>query len=447
MINDFMHGDIDPNLAESGKKVQLMTHFLPTYQLLNPPRMVYSIVRAYKMATEALPNLPNGGEYLSAFRNAKGLDLLQYVSMLFGVWSALFVPNEDELRTGRNLILDPATSFKNSGIQLDEWERFLDDEAFCLRDLSDHLYAVSLGSPKYDFLTFQRHPLARMEDGRIFCLDMGFLGDRMSSGVFWAIHDAVKSADREGFRAQWALAFQDYVEAILRRMYPERFGVLKVRPKKANGDELTDAILFSGGTLIMVETKGSLLTAEAKQSGLSQIVLRDLEAKFVSRGVDQLAREIRTICELRMKKDLDGIGVEAGKTREIIPVLIVLDPALETPFVSWHLHQKFLRALERTENRARVTVRPLILLTAEDLEDIEANRGIGGIFEMLGRKAREDPDQGKSFGVFASERIWPGGKESNEHIREDFERLFKSVALSLFPEGMKEGGPDSQVAC
>lgn len=111
MMNDFLHSDVDPKLEIRSRRIEFLTQFLPAYELQNPPGLVYSVVRAYDIAANILPALPGGARYIETFKGATGFDLVRFLSLLFGIWSTLLVPDEEELRTGKNLILDPATSF------------------------------------------------------------------------------------------------------------------------------------------------------------------------------------------------------------------------------------------------------------------------------------------------------------------------------------------------
>ncbi len=432
MMNDFLHpGDIPEEWPVEQRKIELLAQFLPTYELSNPPKLVNSVVRAFHLATHILPKLPNGAKYLERFREATGFELLRYVALMFGLWATLYVPDEEELKRGGFLTLDPATSFRQGSVPQAEWEKLLIHEAVPVRDLPDRIYSLSRNNPKYDFRIFRQWPLVQMNDGRFFCLDLGFLADRMSQGVYWTIHEALASEDRQQFAADWGKAFEVYVKEALADMYSTSSGIFLSQPRMRNGKELADGMPYNGPILVLLEVKGSFLTMEARCSGQSYLALRDIGEKFVKRGVHQLAGAVRRICSPAQSADLQAMGVNPDDLQLVIPVLVALEASVESPFVGWYLNQEFQKKVQDLDNPRRLKIGPLVVLSAEELEDIEANRDPLGIFEMLKRKGAEDPLHTDSFHIFANQHLWAKSAR-NERIAAQFDGLFDEVVTLLF---------------
>ncbi len=105
--------------------------------------------------------------------------------------------------------------------------------------------------------------------------------------------------------------------------------------------------------------------------------------------------------------------------------------SVESPFVGWYLNQEFQKKVQDLDNPRRLKIGPLVVLSAEELEDIEANRDPLGIFEMLKRKGAEDPLHTDSFHIFANQHLWAKSAR-NERIAAQFDGLFDEVVTLLF---------------
>ncbi len=97
----------------------------------------------------------------------------------------------------------------NSDIPVRTKEAFLKMTAASIDELS-----VSCQAPprsKWDFLALQSHPALRI-GGSLLVLDGPYLFERITSGLYWMVHDHLKATESELARQQWSQAWGEMVE-------------------------------------------------------------------------------------------------------------------------------------------------------------------------------------------------------------------------------------------
>jgi hypothetical protein len=146
-------------------------------------------------------------------------------------------------------------------------------------------------------------PGLRIEGGRVIILDLQFLTDLVTTGVYWLLFDSLPKRSRETFKELWGRCFEIYVTELLRHFYPLTSQILSTDIAIPNGQ--IDALLDFGPDVFVVEIKSSLLTEAAKRSGDATALAADIERKFIRnergapKAVVQLARAADTYAHRR----------------------------------------------------------------------------------------------------------------------------------------------------
>ena len=72
---------------------------------------------------------------------------------------------------------------------------------------------------KNDFRLWRRYPLVKVGENQICCVDMGFLLDKLQTGVFWILREHLKNDNkRKGvFEKLWGDVFTNYAASIIER--------------------------------------------------------------------------------------------------------------------------------------------------------------------------------------------------------------------------------------
>jgi len=117
-----------------------------------------------------------------------------------------------------------------------------------------------------------------MDANRILIIDLYFLTELLTSGVYWTIFGNLPPNKRETFRQLWGRLFEIYAVDLLKEFYQKTCGMLHpdVQYKTGQIDALLDL-----GNVVVFEIKSSLLTEVAKRATNSAAFVADYERKFV----------------------------------------------------------------------------------------------------------------------------------------------------------------------
>lgn len=253
--------------------------------------------------------------------------------------------------------------------------------------------AASARQWQFDFTTFRNQPLVYNSDSRrgFTGIAFPFLTEKLASGVYHTILNSwpEKAPDRALFQGYWGKVFEQFANDRLRDEYPpsQLANQLYTNPyfeeRRSDGlTEVCDSVIDYGDTLILLEHKGGYLSLDEKYSGDVFKLLAGVEAKFgkairqLSRATERLfhADDARRRAFSHLNKDGSrgpGLTVEELKrVRIVYPVVVVQDFAMTIGFMNRRLRMQLNEAVGNLPLDSKVNVRPLTLLTIENLEDL-----------------------------------------------------------------------------
>ena len=208
---------------------------------------------------------------------------------------------------------------------------------------------------------FRSFPLLLIDEQPVAILDLLFLSELLSQGVYWTIFDALPSTNRRRFKELWGKAFERYVGALFAHYYPPPSRILSMDIPYAGGQ--VDAMLDFGSLVILLEIKSSLLTESAKRSGVRDTLLADIERKYVrtedgeAKGVLQLANACAAIRDGRLRTSYEQ--------PRIYPVVLTDEVCAEAPGFNSYLNTKFFEVL--SDQRG---IKPLTVMSVGEVEEI-----------------------------------------------------------------------------
>lgn len=310
------------------------------------------------------------------------------------------------------------------------------------------------------FAPITAKPFLRDAEGRLILLDACSFTGRAAAGP---VFDLIRSgrADARKWMPAFGLAFEDYCNGILRRIYPEQSDLLAKRfiPNPAamasrNRVELADAVLLGPTSAALVEAKAVWLrddSADPRLDGAAyRKVVRDKYAKRKNAsdgerrvlGVAQLARSITALA--------DGTWVpcdlELSAPKRIVPVLIAYDSTLNAVGHSQLFADEFayLLAPEREANDWRdmrcgeIVVAHLVVMTVDELELLETSSETFSIMDCLEDYSRACTDRMLSFHNYLVRSPYRQRLRSNQALLDRAMRLLEDVSGRLFPEAHVE---------
>ena len=320
-----------------------------------------------------------------------------------------------------------------------EFQSYLEREAQLPERLATTLWD---DFAKVGYRYLRQRPVMITADGRGIILDPCFFCDRITIGpLFHVVSHATPKKANEIFGA-FGFAFEDYATDILRRMYPTRPGLvdrLHCNVRGANAARQAfeiDGILDDARKVIIFEMKASFLREDAILDEMSENFLDHVREKYGAtskkgergKGVAQLARIIGAIA----RREWSDASTGCGDATTIYPVLVTHDSRMDTPTLGKFLADEFTKLLEKVPTLPRIE--PLIIMTVDDLENIEVSTHNFSIAELLSDYSHECPDRMRSLHNFIQySSKYQAKMLANTTLTEKATELMAQVQGRLFP--------------
>jgi hypothetical protein len=274
-------------------------------------------VRLWRDYGDRIKRHPLRRSPIELLREATGIDLEDIIGLGFGLIAAAqsWEPGGDPW----------ASPTMGLGIDADTIERFVQ---FVTADPAQLRDALGKSASPYGFLALEQNPVLRDEPG-LLVLDEAFLWNRVTSGLYWVVHDHEKSLGEE-LRHRWTQAFAEMIEYMardqLRVMSPPVLG-------SAGGttffteDELAaaygrrkrcDAAIYFGSHFLAAEIVSGQLSVETRIEGRTSQFRADTE-RLVIKKCRQLDEASQSVLEGERK--LTGFPPTPGL--RILPMLVV----------------------------------------------------------------------------------------------------------------------------
>lgn len=292
--------------------------------------------------------------------DASGLQLEDILAMGFGLIAYTMNWKPD-------LEKNPFMRAEFGSFDQDVVDRFLqlvaDDLEGFTRRFADH-------AGEFDFLPLQQTPVWRSPAG-LLVLDEGFLWDRITTGLYWVVHDFEKESYGDTARIRWTQAYGQMVERMaeeqIEAMAPTLFGGGKTFYteedfKDAFDGKQADAGLDFGTAFVLLEVVSAQLSVPTRIEG-------DLEQfeKDTERLVIKKCRQLHDVSMELLSDDSRLTGTSKSPSLTIYPVVVVGGGYPIHPFTDDYIEQ-----ILRDENLLRdARVRRLAVVDIGELEILE----------------------------------------------------------------------------
>jgi len=386
------------------------------------------------------------------FCSSTGLSVEEYYICLSAIITNYMVPTRDSRIFDSNTLAD-ATSYR------DALRKYLTLESQAVDELRDALWGQTQNvhsdrdAPPYDYRPLREKPILRVGDGRAIILDPLFYSEKASIGpLFFLTKEESNDKANEIFGA-FGHAFENYSCDILRRIFPDVPDTLTKRlscniigadqtgkPIQIDAclNDVTEIVLFEMKAVwiredeILAEDHERYLEHLRKKYGVTEGSSRDRKVK----GIGQLARVIKILAS----KEWVGEDKEFSETQLVYPVMLVHDPFLAAPLHGDFLASEFktlvapddeLRSGELKKGELRIT--PLIVITIEDLEDLETSVEHFGLRDLLDDYSRSCPDRLMSLRNFIACSKYGRHMYHNRNITAKGLEILQKTQEAVFP--------------
>jgi hypothetical protein len=348
-----------------------ISSILPDMETNGPSTYHRKMARSLSMSTRFADQLQGTKNYFDIrmlFREATLLDLDAYYALLFGCFSRFL--NLEKIKASLNLN-DYAVGrdyFKMcSSVTPEELNKFF---AYISADATNFSAEVRAKNPhRNEFTILRNKPL--FDDGGLYRpLDLSMLADKMESGVFWSVNGQVDAKKRDQFHTFWGVVFERYASWLISSSVDGEVNKFIPSPRYlTSGLEVCDGIVLSRTSAILIEYKGSTLTAMGKYGDDPSGLDAELKKKFVGtqgarKGVRQLADAINKLFGPNARDQISGIDLT--KTENVIPLLLTRDDIGSAFNFSAYLNFQFQELIRGTDFTRIVT--PLSAVSVDDVE-------------------------------------------------------------------------------
>lgn len=306
--------------------------------------------------------------------------------------------------------------------------------------LRDGLVAerAELGVSTYGSLTFERFPLAEIEDGVYVPLSMHSLQRRLTGGVFHLLSEAAESErkDRRAYSSRFGRAFQASVERTLRRgvRFSKQVPIVADQPygPRTNRRDTSDVIIGYDRNPVFVEVVSGPLQSRTVAQGDLKCFLEDVEQLVVgkARQVDQCIRAF-------FNRDFEIPGVDPTTVARIWPLIMTSHPFPHMEGILAKAEQLVRDAGHLQGDR----VGDLAIVSAEELFFCEGFMQQGRTLLSLIRGWKNGPYRNQSFKNHLIAEGQGRAPSCDHFVRRFAEFNAENVRRVVGPPSERRGGP------
>lgn len=232
------------------------------------------------------------------------------------------------------------------------------------------------GMSFHEMVPFRNRPLLRSDSDRFAFICPQFATEKGGVDLLWLASSEVGVRAKRPWTDDFGILYERCVRMILERL-GSALGA-KYEPDvtwSEGGGGQIDGIIHAGQRMVVIETKGSLLSQRLLSAGSVDDVRNDIEKKFVrdERGRKAVVQLIEAVAWLESQRKLGRRvrGIDLSKIRRVIPVLVTAERALRFPAATlWLNHRmRVLKGEMRVKSPGALT--NLVVCGTEDLENLE----------------------------------------------------------------------------
>lgn len=403
--------------------------FIPVLEISSPSSMKNKTARAQAMSAIAgeLVGYPDFIDITTIFEGVGGMNVHEFRALSFGSMTKYMQLDLDQFQKNPEQFFLPRTWFQTVALDPGKIARFLDDVSNNGDSLKQKFDKRNAG--KSDFTPIRDRPLYVAVD-KLFAIDAAFLGEKVETGIFWAVHNSLDAGQRQRLHRFWGHVFQTYMDRLLSKNVGGKHTYIP-SPQYVSGGEVCDGLILCGSSAILLEYKGATFTAETKYSGDTGLLSQALDEKLVTeKGVRQLANAIERLFARGTKDQIADVDIST--VRRVFPVLVTRDDIGGALVINVILNRKFDAMLNRRSCRPYV-ITPLFCMDAEVMEGISAYLREARFDDILDARYKGDPRMMSSFGQVSNPVLEAIGYRPNEFVDYWFDEFVKTGLALLFP--------------
>ncbi len=392
MIGELMHGELEPNMP-----LDRAAPMPPEWKLLIVANTLFhaggawrnDLGRSHELYLKDRPHLHSHPAYVDLpgrVKSLTGLDATTLWSVLFALqahWAAFDATNLYQLSGG----VDAGTYFTaHYRFSQEEVKQFF---GLCAASAADVQVRVREEySPGHldplDVLPFAQTPLMQLGQ-MVYAPSRKLVAEKLGRGLYHLLlGSAGPTADSKRVLDYIGAVFEDYVDELLRRVYPATSGryvdartLESLLPGKS-----CDAVLIFPDALVLLECKAKLFPLDVRRARRLDQLEAALKATYLT-----AAPQLSATVDAAKGGLLRSIGIDPGRIRSYMPVLLSHDDvAMVRP-----VHSDVIAAVKAQGLLQQEGVKRLQGIAIGELEALEEDLDRISLYDVLAAK-ESSPD-------------------------------------------------------
>lgn len=444
MANDHFHFGLLPDpaasdLDEHDKVSRLLAEFIPIGEYAASEWPI-RITRSHLLMTRYTQQLRSHVDFIDVpaeYQRLTGLELPDYEALTFGLMARITeLINLHTLQQNAEVAVIRPENFGTTSVPRVTIDTFLREVSITSKDLLAAINRAKANNKDFgnnDFTEFRKYPLITEGNGSLVT-DVNLVIDKFDSGPYWRVN-YINTATGDKLRRFWGAIFEAYVNDLISYFARSSRAAFIPDPRDINNQSLQvcDGLLIEGDSLVVMEYKSAMFTAEAKYSGkyltlrdeINKKLVRD-DAEGKKKGVEQIAAAIKSIFANPQRSIVSGL--DASQIRRVYPLLITLDQIGSSLLMSKMLNYSF-SSVFKPEEAIGVEVKPLLCADIEDFERVVPYMGVKPLSGFLQYWLDDDPRLLKTLLAQFPPNITP---TRNEFLSQELRALKNSFGARLF---------------
>jgi hypothetical protein len=416
------------------------------------PNLDRSLGRGLTLFSDYFPAHFEGFE--QKFHSQTGFSVEEYYICLSAIMCNYMFP---DINTG----IFNANELGESTPYEDILQKYISLEAQTVDELRERLWGKispdtisEENAPIFDYRPLREKPILKAYDGRAIILDPVFYSEKASVGpLFHLLSGVTSNKEANKIFGAFGSAFESYACGIMSRMFPDISSASNKRLTcnvpvvdatrvvseiDACLNDIVETALFEIKAVFMPESK--LLDNDylnyvqilRKKYSVTQGCHSDRSVK----GVGQLAQVIRLLA--------DGVWLgpnnALSKARLVYPILLVHDSLMNAPVYGSFLASEFKAHLKPDMEFAsgeckikELRVAPLIIITIDDLENLETSIRFFGFRDLLADYSKAHPDRSTSLHNYIAFSEYKNKLRHSQNLAFKGQEILRQSQDAIFP--------------
>jgi hypothetical protein len=454
MANDLFCTLEERENIQTGPQDERMKHLLLQVlapgEVSNPTPFRNLLIRSYYIYRMALkePQLIcriskecEGLDFEKNFEEVAGIPLQGWLSLVIGLYTHLVNHSLEEFVGNPSLfVVDRKTILENPALSAAQVNSFFDRLSSSFGELRKELKRERLVDERFDLVPFMAKPFLNFAPDKYSCVDLALLSEKLNNGPYFLLSSLLPEDRREPVFRAWGILFEAYVNWLLKGLEGRHGAAFYPDTRwESESNKSFDAVFVKARLVVVMEFKSGFLKQEARYSSDVNTFMADLDSR-IGVACKQLARDTAQLFpEKGKRKCLHGVPIPSN-TEWVLPVLVVQDLILRTPFINYFLNQRFQSERKRFPTESKVEVLPLNVVQISTLESlVEMSETLNlDVMSVLHRRCRSDIQMRQELQSLIGELPEAKRPRCSARFQQIFEKSRDEMCAMLFKDWSKE---------